>query len=264
MFSKLTGYAFSATQQKQKLHMLKIFLSKIRKPKREIEEMEQEYDDLANNPMEVSDEEDPEEEMKKVEVTDEERHEIINTVLPEIITGFYSVQAKSKKISEILLLDLVKLCRNNFNEFLKKLLAGFAGDTVDTRAATLVILTKVLRTNSEDFTEENLQKIAKIIILFLKENSALLQKSVLKCLKCLLSIISNDAIWELSEPILKAITEFEGRQKMNIYVRYIIGKFIKRLGKDEVKKHTPETHAALIDYVDKQLRRDAKQLQKSR
>ena len=109
MFSKLTGYAFSATQQKQKLHMLKIFLSKIRKPKREIEEMEQEYDDLANNPMEDSDEEDPEEEMKKVEVTDEERHEIINTVLPEIITGFYSVQAKSKKISEILLLDLIKL-----------------------------------------------------------------------------------------------------------------------------------------------------------
>jgi len=264
IFSQLTGYAFSATQQKQKLYMLKIFLSKIKKPKKEDDKMENDYDDLANNPVEDSDEDDPEEEMKKIEVNDEQRQEIINTILPEIITGFYSVQAKSKKISESLLIDLVKLCRNHFNEFLKKLLAGFAGDTVDTRASTLTILTKVLKTNSSDFTETNLVKITKIILLFLKQTSSKLQKSVLKCLKVLLSIISLESLTALSSEVLPAVISFEGRQKLNIYVRYIIGKFIKKLGKATVKDLVPDSEAALVDYVEKMIKKEAKQLKKSR
>jgi hypothetical protein len=175
MFSRLTGYAFSSTQQKQKLIMLRIFLSKIKKPKKDSDQMDEDFEDHKEND-DDSDVEDEDHKINQVEVTDEERSEITSTILPEIITGFTATQVKSNKVSESLLVDLVKLHCNHFNEFLKKLLAGFAGDTVDTRAATISILTKVLRSNSEEFTEGNLVKIAKIIIIFLKEDSTRLQK----------------------------------------------------------------------------------------
>jgi hypothetical protein len=262
MFSKLTGYAFSASQQKHKLIMLKIFLGKIRKPKKETDEMEQ--DDMQNEMAEDSDEEDPEVEAKKVDVSDEDRNEITLTVLPEIITGFAGLQAKSKKLSESLLVDLVKLHRNHFSELLKKLLAGFSGNKVDTRSATISILTKVLKTNHEDFTESNLKKIMMIIILFLKESSGVLQKAVLKCIKRIIVVISKESIEEIAGSILNAITEFSGRQKMNVYVKYIIKKLVRKLGRDEVKRQCPEEHHALIDYVDKMMRRAAKALQKAR
>ena len=264
MFSKLTGYAFNPSQQKQKLIMLKIFLSKIKKPKKDTEQMDAEYDDARNDMADNSDEEDEETEMRKVDVTDEDRVEITNTVLPEIITGYTSVQAKAKKLSEMLLLELVKLYRNHFNEFLKKLLAGFAGDTVDTRAATIAILTKVLKSHNDEFTEANLKKIVMITILFLKENSTHLQKYVLKCLKRLLVVLSYEAISELCPTIIKSVTEFEGKQKLSVYVKYIFRKLIKKLGKDEVRKQTPEAHVALVDYIHKMMKREANQLQKAR
>lgn len=262
MFSKLTGYAFSSSQQKHKLIMLKIFLGKIRKPKKETDEMEQ--DDLYNEMAEGSDEEDPEVEAKKVDITDEDRNEITLTVLPEIVTGFAGLQAKSKKLAESLLVDLVKLHRNHFSEFLKKLLAGFSGNAIDTRSATITILTKVLKTNHHDFTESNLKKIMMIIILFLRESSGILQKAVLKCVKRIIVVISREVIEEIAESILKGVTEFSGRQKFNVYVKYIIKKLIRKLGKDGVKSQTPEEHHALIDYVDKQMRREAKQVLKAR
>ena len=258
MFSKLTGYAFNATQQKQKLVMLRIFLSKIRKPKKETDEMDEDIDE-NENVADDSDEEDQEEEMKKVEISDEERAELANTILPEIITGFTSLQSKSNKVSEMLLMDLVQLHCNHFNEFLKKLLAGFAGDRADTRSATISILTKVLRKYKTEFSEENLGKIAMIILLFLNEDYTRLQKCVLKCLKKVISLLRNNKVAELSVPILKELTTFEGRTRHNVYVKYIIKRLIKRLGKEEVKKLIPEEHVALVDYVDKMMRREVRQ-----
>lgn len=264
MFSKLTGYAFNPTQQKQKLMMLKIFLGKIKKPKKETEEMEADYDDLKNNPVEDSDEEDEETEMKKVDITDDDRLEITNTVLPEIIVGFSSLQAKSKKLSESLLLDLVKLYRNHFNELLKKLLAGFAGNTVDTRSATLEILTSVLKKYPSEFSQSNLQKISLIIVLFLKENSTHLQKCVLRCLKKILVLLSKELVSEVAPKVLEAVLTFEGANKLNVFVKYILRRTLKKLGKEVVRKLVPEAHVALVDYVEKQMKREAKQLKKSK
>jgi hypothetical protein len=253
MFSKLTGYAFNPSQQKQKLLMFKIFLSKIKKPQKETDDMDEDQGD--NQMADDSDEEDPESQASRVDISDEDRLEITNTILPEVITGFSSLQAKSKKISEGLLIDLIKLHANHFNEFLKKLLAGFAGDTVNTRAATINILTRVLKMYKSEFSEGNLKKIAMIIILFLKESSTYLQRSVLMCLKRVLTILPKEIVLELCPSILKAVTEFDGKQKLNLYVKYVVKKFIRKLGKEEVKKHTPEDHLALVDYCDKMIQK---------
>lgn len=257
MFSKLTGYAFNPSQQKQKLLMFKIFLSKIKKPNKETDEMEEDGND--NQMADDSDEEDPESQATKVDISDADRLEITSTILPEVITGFSSLQAKSKKLSEGLLIDLVKLHTNHFNEFLKKLLAGFAGDTIDTRAATIDILTRVLKLYKSEFTEANLKKLVMIVILFLKESSTHLQKAVLRCVKRIIAVLPKDSVLELADTVMAAITEFDGKQKLNLYVKYIVKKFIRKLGKDELKKHTPEAHSALIEYCDKMQRRERKQ-----
>lgn len=243
--------------------MLKIFLNKIKKPKKDTEEMEA---DEGNNENENndSDQEDEEQNIKLVEITDQDRVEITTTILPEIITGFCSLQTKSKKLSEMILMELIKLHTNHINELIKKLLAGFAGDTIETRAASVDILTKVLKENKGDFNDNNLKKITNIIVLFLKENSPHLQRSVLRCLKRILTIISNETTKEICKNVVETLLSFEGRQKLTIYIKYIIQRLIKKLGKEEVKKQSPSEHAALIDYVDKMLKREHKQIQKSR
>uniref|UniRef100_A0A7S3N6U0 RRP12 HEAT domain-containing protein n=1 Tax=Euplotes harpa TaxID=151035 RepID=A0A7S3N6U0_9SPIT len=261
LFSKLTGYAFNQSQQKQKLIMLRLFLNKIKKPKKETDNMEADEEVKDDND---SDQEDEEQEIKQVEITDEDRVEITTTILPEVITGFCSLQTKSKKLSELILIDLIKLHANHFNDFIKKLLAGFAGDTVETRSSTIEILTKVLKSNHSEFTEANLKKIVMITVLFLKEHSTHLQKCVLKLLKRILSVISKEAAGELCSTILAAIVSFEGKQKLSLRVKYLIKKLIKMVGKDEVKRQIPPEHIALVDYTDKMMRREQKKIQKSR
>ena len=263
LFSKLTGYAFSQNQQKHKLIMLRIFLSKIKKPKRESEEMDAE-DNNDENENNDSDQEDEEQNIKKVDITDQDRSEIATTILPEIITGFCSLQTKSKKLSEMILMELIKLYVNNINDLIKKLLAGFAGDTVETRAASVDILTKVLKENYNDFNDANLKKITNIMLLFLKEKSHHLQRSVLKCLKRVLAIVSVETIRELCKTILENLVSFEGKEKLLLNIKYIIKRLIKRLGKEEVKKLCPSQHVALIDYVDKMMKREVRQIQKNR
>ena len=263
LFSKLTGYAFSQNQQKHKLIMLKIFLNKIKKPKKDTEEMEADEGNHENENND-SDQEDEEQNIKLVEITDQDRVEITTTILPEIITGFCSLQTKSKKLSEMILMELIKLHTNHINELIKKLLAGFAGDTIETRAASVDILTKVLKENKGDFNDNNLKKITNIIVLFLKENSPHLQRSVLRCLKRILTIISSETTKEICKNVVETLLSFEGRQKLTIYIKYIIQRLIRKLGKEEVKKQSPSEHAALIDYVDKMLKREHKQIQKSR
>lgn len=263
LFSKLTGYAFSQNQQKHKLTMLKIFLGKIKKPKKDSEEMDAD-DNNSDKDNNDSDQEDDEQNIKKVDITDADRVEITTTILPEIITGFCSLQTKSKKLSEMILMELIKLHVNHTNELIKKLLAGFAGDTIETRAASVDILTKVLKENKGDFNDTNLKKITNIIVLFLKENSAHLQRSVLRCLKRILAIINADTTKEICKKLLETLLSFEGKQKLSIYIRYIIQRLIRKIGKEEVKRQSPSEHAALIDYVDKMLKRETKQIQKSR
>jgi hypothetical protein len=87
---------------------------------------------------------------------------------------------------------------------------------------------------------------------------------VLKCLKKIVSILKKEVMSDLIPTVLKGITSFSGRQRLMPYVKYILRRLIKKTGKEEVKKQTPEEHHALVEYVDKMIRREVKHHQKAR
>lgn len=146
-------------------------------------------------------------------------------------------------------MDLVKIYRHHFNDLLKRLLAGLAGDKVETRAATILILTKILKTNYKDFSEENLVKITNIVVLFMKEKSAYIQRVVLKLLKRLTSMLSKDSLEPLCNRIITSIVDCEYKKKLNLRIKYVISNLIKKLTKEKVKELTPEEHKALVEYT---------------
>ena len=232
--------------------MLKIFLSKIKKAETDDQAMEEdkksddsedEGKNISNNKFDIDDEE-----TGTIEVNDEQRNEIITTVLPEIMAGYSSHQLKSQRLSESLLLDLVKVYANHFNDFLKKLLAGLAGATVETRASTIQILTKVLKSNPKDFSEANLLKITNISVLFMKEKSVYVQRVVLKLLKRITSMLSSEALEPVSSKIIESVIDCDAKKKLNLRIKYVISNLIRKVGKDKIKEITPEEHKALIDY----------------
>lgn len=178
--------------------MLKIFLSKIKK-----EETEEKKDEK----MEVDDESDSENDSAPtISITPEQRISITSFILPEIISGYSSHQLKSQRLSESLFIDLLNLYQTDFATLLKKILAGLAGEALETRAASIQALTKAMKVRPKEFSTETLVKITKIVVLFMKDPSVYVQRVVLKLLKRIVGILSISTMEkELIEPLVTTI-----------------------------------------------------------
>lgn len=78
------------------------------------------------------DEEEPKD--RVVTLLDEEREQLIKDVLPSIIT---TVEDKHSDLSQQLLFHLSDIFHTDFGYFLNRLLAGFVGDKIETKTATI-------------------------------------------------------------------------------------------------------------------------------
>lgn len=78
------------------------------------------------------DEEEPKDRI--VTLLEEERELLIKDTLPSIIT---TVEDKHQDLSQSLLFNLSDIFHEDFGFFLKRLLAGFVGDKIETKTATI-------------------------------------------------------------------------------------------------------------------------------
>ena len=107
-------------------------------------------------------------------------------------------------------MDLASLFINDFKIFLKQILMGLAGNTIDTRTATLTALAKLL-VFKEKISEENLIKIAKIAIIYLKEPSRQVHRVVFKLVRKILGILSDEKLEEIADTVIKAMMGMNGK-----------------------------------------------------
>ena len=61
---------------------------------------------------------------------------------------------------------------------MKRLLSGFAGESVEIKAATVHSLSQLIKTKREAVTEENMVKIVNIALIYLKEPFPLLHRNM--------------------------------------------------------------------------------------
>jgi hypothetical protein len=115
--------------------MLYTLVSKIKIPKREEVDMEDDNKD--------EDEEEEESNEGTISLSPEEKEQLIKDVLPSLI--HIDENQKIKKLSEGIFKILVRIFKDDFSFFLKRIMSGFAGDRIETKAATLSILSDLIK-----------------------------------------------------------------------------------------------------------------------
>ena len=81
---------------------------------------------------------------------------------------------------------------------------GLAGNTIDTRVATIQAITKLLQFK-ERVTTENLIKISKIAMIYFKEPHRIVHRVVLKLLRKIIGMLDDNSLDEIVEPMVEGI-----------------------------------------------------------
>jgi len=122
-----------------------------------------------------------------------------------------TVEDKHSDLSQQLLFHLSDIFHTDFGYFLNRLLAGFVGDKIETKTATIWALSDLVKHQKDEMkkdekqvsahfkaSEKTLIKIMNIGLQYLKENFWSLHKAILKMCKRVTTALTDEHIVEFA------------------------------------------------------------------
>ena len=192
---------------------------------------------------------------------DEAYMKLLGGILGEVMLGTKQAARKSRDVSFAMLVCMAQRIDDpsnggHLNDFFSMILAGLAGTTPHMISASILALSRLVYEYSARVQDLAPQLLESIMIL-LEHKSREIITSALGFAKVISVSLPHDMLRRYLKPMVESLLLWsaDSRNRFRLKVKVVLERLVRRLSYEEVLEATPVQHHALIQNIQKKIKR---------